>query len=61
MPILNKSKWELLPVPIPPLEEQKRIVKKIDELMELCDRAEETLRKKEELATREFFFCYPPP
>jgi type I restriction enzyme, S subunit len=40
MPILNKSKWESLPVAIPPLTEQKRIVAKVDELMALCDRYE---------------------
>ncbi|MFP4692675.1 MAG: restriction endonuclease subunit S, partial [Halothece sp.] len=38
-------------IPLPPLEEQKRIVNKVDELMKICDRAEESLRKKEELAS----------
>jgi type I restriction enzyme S subunit len=32
-PIINKSAWESLTVPLPPLEEQKRIVAKIEELM----------------------------
>lgn len=37
---LNKTKCENIPVPLPPLAEQKRIVAKVDELMALCDRAE---------------------
>lgn len=38
-------------IPLPPLEEQKRIVSKVDELMKSCDRVEENLSKKEELAS----------
>lgn len=38
--ILNKGKWESIPVPVPPLEEQKRIVVKVEELMALCDQLE---------------------
>ncbi|WP_404376142.1 restriction endonuclease subunit S [Vreelandella aquamarina] len=38
---LNSGSVKLLPVPLPPLKEQNRIVQKVDELMALCDRLEQ--------------------
>lgn len=39
-------------IPIPPQEEQQRIVKKIDELFALCDRLKERIAKSQEVANQ---------
>lgn len=39
-PKLNQAKLNAIPVDLPPLAEQHRIVAKVDELMALCDRLE---------------------
>lgn len=46
MLIVNKSKFESVKIPLPPLSEQKRIVEKVDYLMDFCDKLEKVLEKK---------------
>jgi type I restriction enzyme, S subunit len=43
MPKINQTTLVSLPVPLPPLAEQHRIVAKVDALMALCDRLEASL------------------
>ena len=52
LPIISKGKWELLPIPLPPLAEQHRIVAKVDKLMALCDRLEESLSTDDDTRRR---------
>jgi type I restriction enzyme S subunit len=40
---ISQDKLRAVPVPLPPLAEQQRIVAKVDELMALCDRLEASL------------------
>ena len=40
-PIINRGKWDLLLIGLPPLAAQQRIVAKVDELMLLCDQLEQ--------------------
>ena len=42
-PNINAKALSAIPVPLPPLREQHRIVAKVDELMSLCDRLEASL------------------
>jgi len=45
LPILNKGKFEILPIPLPPSAEQHRIVDKIEELFTKLDAGIEYLKK----------------
>lgn len=52
---LNTSTARALPIPLPPIEEQSRIVAKVDELMALCDtlEAQQQARRKLQNALRQ--------
>jgi type I restriction enzyme S subunit len=43
---------ERLPIPLPPLAEQHRIVAKVDELMALCDQLERQLSQADQQRRR---------
>jgi type I restriction enzyme S subunit len=49
---LDSERVELLPLALPPLSEQKRIVTRVDELMRLIDELEAKQTKKREVQTR---------
>lgn len=49
---LNQTRALGIPIPLPPLAEQHRIVAKVDELMALCDRLEETRAAREDTRDR---------
>ncbi|GED46826.1 type I restriction endonuclease EcoAI subunit S [Vreelandella aquamarina] len=47
-PKMNQAKMNSIPVPLPPENEQVRIVQKVDELMALCDQLKERLNQASE-------------
>ncbi len=49
---ISLKSMRLYLVPIPPLEEQKRIVAKVDQLMALCDQLESLKQKRKETRVR---------
>lgn len=52
MPKINQTALKNLPIPIPPLEEQGRIVDKVDQLMSLVDELEAQLAQSREKAEK---------
>lgn len=46
-PIVNRSKWESILIPLPPLGEQNRIIKKLDELLQYCNELEVSIKESE--------------
>jgi type I restriction enzyme S subunit len=52
MPKINQTTLVSLPIPLPPLAEQHRIVAKVDELMALCDPLEASLANADETRRR---------
>lgn len=49
---ISGKQLKAVPMPLPPLAEQKRIVAKVDQLMALCDELEVRLTKRRETGTR---------
>jgi type I restriction enzyme S subunit len=48
-PKMNQAKMNSIPVALPPLAEQHRIVAKVDELMALCDQLEKQLSQADQV------------
>ncbi len=46
-PKMNQAKMNSIKISMPPLEEQKRIVAKVDELIALCDKLEEKIKQSQ--------------
>ncbi|MBL7836230.1 MAG: restriction endonuclease subunit S [Bacteroidetes bacterium] len=46
-PMLSNIVLGSIPIPLPPLKEQYRIVQKLDELMECCDELEASIKESE--------------
>lgn len=52
LPILNKSKWESIPVPIPPYKEQERIVEKVKEVLKKLSELESQKNERDLVRSR---------
>ena len=50
MPKINQNQLSQIPIPIPPLAEQKRIVEKLEKLMKFCDELETNIRESADRA-----------
>ena len=49
---INLGNAKSIPIPLPPLAEQHRIVAKVDELMALCDQLEQQLSQADQQRRR---------
>lgn len=47
MPKINQNQLSQIPIPLPPLAEQNRIVQKLDELMQYCNELESSIKQSE--------------
>ncbi|WP_421223793.1 restriction endonuclease subunit S [Aeromonas enteropelogenes] len=47
-PIINRSKWEEIPIPMSPYQEQLRIISRVHELMALCDQLKSRLQTSQQ-------------
>lgn len=47
-PIINKGKWEEIPLPIPPLTEQQALLVRLDKIMVIIDKLERQIAKRKE-------------
>lgn len=45
---ISQDNMKLIPIPLPPLSEQHRIVAKLEQLMQLCDDLEQSIRQSKE-------------
>lgn len=52
MPKVNQAAVNSIPIPLPPLAEQKRIVTQVDQLMTLCDQLETQLTQSQDHGKR---------
>lgn len=52
IPIINKSKWETIPIPLPPLNEQRRIAATVERLLNLCKGLEISVQARTDAASR---------
>ena len=47
IPKINQNQLSQIPIPLPPLAEQNRIVQKLDELMQYCNELEASIKQSE--------------